>query len=83
MQWGFRDDIQLSATDHGNTIGAADPKVPALVFKEFVDAVAGEPLRSCKVCQFPKPPTVKTPRTGPEPQPAVGVFMNRPDLFGT
>src|ERR1700691_3103411 len=81
MQWGFRDDIQLSATDHGNTIGSADPEVPDPVFKEFVDAVAGEPLRSCKVCPFHKPPTVKTPRTGAVPQPAVGVFMNRPDLF--
>src|SRR5208282_3393854 len=81
MRRVFRDEIQLSPADHGDAIGTADPEIPPPVFKEFIDAVAGEALCGCKVGQFPKAPAVKAAGSSPEPQSAVGVFANGPNLL--
>src|SRR6266852_156740 len=77
----FGDHVQLSPADHGDTIGTADPEISRPVFQEFVDAVAGQPLRGCKVGQFSKAPAVKSAGTGPKPQSAVRVFTNGPDFL--
>src|ERR1019366_10706289 len=77
----FGDRIKLVAIDFGDSIRAADPQRSAPILHQFVNAVAGEPLRGGVVGESPISPAVQAAGSRAEPQTSVGVLMHCPNLL--
>ena len=67
--------------ERGDAIGTAHPEFAVVVLNNMEDAVAGKTLRGCVYGDIFGFPAKQARPARSEPQPALGIFMDRPDFL--